>query len=51
MRIIIRLSIFLFTQVLWHDMLLQVPVEIKEDLSMEVRPMKVLDWSEKKLLE
>jgi len=29
--------------------LLQVPVEIKEDLSMKVRPVKVLDQSKKEL--
>jgi len=27
----------------------QVPVEIKEDLTLEVRPIKILDWGEKEL--
>jgi hypothetical protein len=27
----------------------QVPVEVKEDLTLEVRPIKILDWGEKEL--
>jgi len=27
----------------------QVPVEVKEDLTFEVRPIKILDWDEKEL--
>ena len=27
----------------------QVPVEIKEDLTLEVRPIKILEWGEKEL--
>ena len=27
----------------------QMPVEVKEDLTLEVRPIKILDWGEKEL--